>query len=159
YIKKWPWFLAFSLAGVLLGFLYFKYSQVTYEISSRILVKSDDRALNDLLSFNSPGMNRDLGLNIESQIGILKSYTLFHEAFENLNWETSWYKKELLYKKELYKSKVFHLDVPPNGMNLKNIPVEITVLDKKKYLLKASGETFLNGYHQVLDIEETLNFG
>ena len=38
--------------------------------------------------------------NIENQIGILKSYTLFKKAITNLNWNTSWYKKELLYNGE-----------------------------------------------------------
>jgi capsular exopolysaccharide synthesis family protein len=159
YLKKWPWFIAFSVTGIILGYLLFSYSPSNYEVSSRLLVKNEDKVLSNLLSFDSPSMNRESSLNIESQVGILQSYSLFNEALRNLNWETSWYKKEFLYKKELFNSNMFQLSVPTNASNAKNVLIEITVLSDSQFLLKAEGETYKNGYQQFIETEETVNFG
>lgn len=159
YLKQWPWFLALSAVGVILSYFLYKNSPTYYEVKSRILVKTEDRSLSNLLSFDSPMRNTAINTNIESQLGILKSYTLFNEAVKNLNWETSWYKKELLYNRELYKSNAFELQVPPNALNAKNVLVEITVLSDNEYLLKSKGEIYLNGYQQLIDIEKPVKFG
>ena len=159
YLKRWPWFIAFCALGIALGFFNYKNSPRIFEVKSRVLVKSEDKSLSNLLSFDNPVMNMGKKTNIENQIGILKSYTLFNEAIRNLSWETSWYKKELLYNKELYKNSPLELIVPPNAINAKNILVEITILNEKEFLLKAKGETSQNGYIQKIDIEKVLKFG
>jgi tyrosine-protein kinase Etk/Wzc len=158
YLKQWHWFLAFCAIGTVLGFLYYKNSPYTFEVKSRVLVKSEDKSLMELLSFDKP-MNAGNNINLENQIGTLKSYTLFNEAIKNLNWETSWYKKELIYNRELYNSSPFKLQIPENAINVKNILIEITILNDKDCLLKANGETGYNGYPQVVDIKKSLKFG
>jgi len=159
YLKRWIWFVAFGTFGVALGFLIFKNSPIIFEVKSRVLIKSEDKSLSNLLSFDNPLM-MDMGKksNIENQIGILKSYTLFAEALRNLNWETSCYKKELLYKKEFYKNCPLELNIPPNAINAKDVFIKITVLSEKEYLLKAKGETNQNGYLQIIDFEKKIKF-
>jgi tyrosine-protein kinase Etk/Wzc len=154
YLKQWPWFLALSLIGIVLGYLYYKNLPSIYEVNSRILIKSENTSLSDLLSFDNPVNVRD-NINLENKIGTLKSYTLFSEAVNNLNWETSWYKKELLYKKDLYKTNPFELTVPPNANNAKNIFLEINVLNDNQYRLKASGESS----SFVVNIDNVIKFG
>jgi tyrosine-protein kinase Etk/Wzc len=154
YLKQWPWFLVLSLIGIVLGYLYYKNLPSIYEVNSRILIKSENTSLSDLLSFDNPVNVRD-NINLENKIGTLKSYTLFSEAVNNLNWETSWYKKELLYKKDLYKTNPFELIVPPNANNLKNIFLEITALNDNQYRLKASGES--SSYS--VNIDNVIKFG
>ena len=154
YLKQWPWFLILSLIGIVLGYLYYKNLPFIYEVNSRILIKSENTSLSDLLSFDNPVNVRD-NINLENKIGTLKSYTLFNEAVKNLNWETSWYKKELLYKKELYNTTPFELIVPPNANNAKNIFLEITVLNNKEYRLKVKGESS----SQPVNIEKVIKFG
>jgi uncharacterized protein involved in exopolysaccharide biosynthesis len=154
YLKQWPWFLVLSLIGIVLGYLYYKNLPSNYEINSRILIKSENTSLSDLLSFDNPVNVRD-NINLENKIGTLKSYTLFSEAVNNLNWETSWYKKELLYKKDLYKTNPFELVVPPNANNAKNIFLEISVLNEIQYQLKAKGES---SSHPV-NIDNVIKFG
>jgi len=154
YLKQWPWFLALSLIGIVLGYLYYKNLPSIYEVNSRILIKSENTSLSDLLSFDNPVNVRD-NINLENKIGTLKSYTLFSEAVNNLNWETSWYKKEFLYKKDLYKANPFELIVPPNASNAKNILLEITVLNDNQYQMKAKGES---SSHPV-NIDNVIKFG
>lgn len=154
YLKQWPWFLVLSFTGIVLGYLYYKNLPSIYEVNSRILIKSENTSLSDLLSFDNPVNVRD-NINLENKIGTLKSYTLFSEAVNNLNWETSWYKKELLYKKDLYKTNLFELIVPPNANNAKNIFLEITVLNDNQYRLKASGESS----SFAVNIDNVIKFG
>ena len=158
YLKQWPWFIAFSTLGVVLGYLLFINSPSVYEVKSRVLVKSEDKSLSNLLSFNKGELNVD-NVNLENQIGKLHSYTLFYEAIKNLNWETSCYKKELLYNKELYKSCPLILNTPINSKNAKNVFIEISVLNDNEYQLKANGETSQNGHPEAINLDMTIKFG
>jgi tyrosine-protein kinase Etk/Wzc len=159
YLKRWPWFVLSCLIGGGLGYFIFKNSPNTYEVKSRILIKNEDNSIGSVFNMNNPIMNMGKRVSIENQLGILKSYSLFRQALENLNWETTWFRKELLYDAELYKNPPVELIIPPAAKNAENILLEIVALDEKKYVVRAEGETSLNGYPQTVDFEKTLNFG
>lgn len=159
YLKKWPWFVALCLIGGALGYFYFKNSPSVYKVGSRILIKGEESNLSSVLQFDNPIMSMGKKSNIENQIGILKSYTLYKKTIENLNWDISWYQGELLYKKELYKNPPFDLQVPPNAHNAEDIMFEIEALNDKEYLIKAEGETNINGYNQEVKIDQVNQFG
>jgi len=160
YLKKWPWFILFCILGTGLGYFYFKNSPNTYMVSSRILIQKEDGNLNSVLAFDNPVMAA-MGKksNIENQIGILKSFTLYRKALDNLNWDYSWYRSELLYDAELYQNDPFELVIPPNGINVEEVPLEIVTLNDKEYKIKANGETRQNGYLQTVKFEKTVKFG
>ncbi|WP_319480776.1 polysaccharide biosynthesis tyrosine autokinase [uncultured Draconibacterium sp.] len=159
YLKKWPWFLLLCAIGVGAGYYIYKNSPNTYKVESRILIKKEDNSLSSVFSANNPIMAMGKKANIENQIGILKSYTLYRKALRNLNWETSWFRKELLYDAELYKQPPFDLQVPPNAINAQNTTLEIVALSDQQYSLKADGTTHQNGYLQTIEIETIQKFG
>lgn len=159
YFKKWPWFVAVCAISVAIGFFYYKNSPNVYQVGSRILIKGEESNLSNVLSFDNPIMNMGKKSNIENQLGILQSYTLYQKALNNLNWKTSWYKKELLYNKELYNNEPFELVLPPNAMNAEEVLIGIEPLNEKQYFLKIEGGTSMNGYAQEINIEQTMNFG
>ena len=159
YLKKWPWFVLFCIIGGGIGYFYYKNSPNTYLISSRILIKNENNSIGTVFRSNDPMVNRGNGHNMENQIGILKSYTLFSRALNNLDWQTSWYRKELMYNTELYQNEPFELVVPPNALNAKNVPIEIEIKNANQYTVKAEGETNINGYNQAFELEETATFG
>ena len=160
YLKKWPYFVIFCMVGSILGYFYYRESPNTYQVASKILIKKDEGSINSVISFDNPVL-ASMGnkTNIENQIGILKSYTLYKKALDNLNWETSWFRKELLYNAELYNNPPFELVIPPNGINAQNIPLEIVALNENEYRIIAKGETNLNGYPQEIDIDKVMRFG
>jgi len=158
YIKKWPLFLMFGIIGAGLGYFYTLKSPNVYEVKSRILVETEKNNLADILDQN----NRQTSgpkTDIENHIGILKSYTLFQKALRRLNWETSWYEKDLIFTKELYDNEPMKLIVPPVAENLQNVPVRILMLNDNEYSVKAKGEANLNGKKHKIDIDETVRFG
>lgn len=159
YLNKWPWFVAVCAISVAIGFMYYKYSPNVYKMNSRILIKSQESNLSDVFSANNSLMSMGKNSNIENQIGILRSYTLYQKALVNLNWKTSWFKKELLYDNELYGNEPFNLAVPPNGNNAEEVLIEISPLNGKQYSIKIKGEALVNGINQPIDIEKNMNFG
>jgi capsular exopolysaccharide synthesis family protein len=159
YLKKWKWFVAFALVGVVLGFLIYRNSPNTYEVTSRIIVKSDEKSLESLLTFNDQRMDLGEKTNIVNQIGLLRSYTLYREAVNKLNWNYSWYEKKFLYNADLYRNDPFVLSVPSYEENTKSIPVQIEMLNDSEFSITIKGETSKNGYKQKIDYDGTHKFG
>lgn len=159
YIRKWPWFVIFVVIGVAAGYFYYKNSPTTYRVNSRVLIKNEEKSLSNVFSPGKGIMGMGRNSNIENQVGILKSYTLFRKTLINLNWSTSWFKKELLYNHELYNNDPFELVVPPNAINVKGVLVEVIALNDSEYAIKASGDVYLNGYEQEIDIDQKVKFG
>ena len=159
YLKKWPWFVLFCALGIAAGYFIYKNSPVTYMVKSRVLIKNEEKTMSSVLSFDNRLMGMGNKTNIENQIGILQSYTLYKKAINNLNWDESWYRKEILYNKELYKNPPFKLIVPPNGLNAEEVMLEIVALNNTEYSIKAEGATNMNGYGQEINIEKTVRFG
>ena len=159
YLKKWPWFVLMGIIGLGIGFFYYKYSPNKYQVDSRILIKDSEGSMNSVLAFNqSSAQLRNQKLNIENQIGILKSYTLFNKAITNLNWDYTWYQKELLYNRELYNNDPMNLTIPPNAINARNILIEIIPQNEEQYIITAEGITDINGYRQEFEFEEFVTF-
>ena len=159
YLKHWPWFIGFCLMGISAGYFVFKNTPYSYNVSSRILVKGQGAELNNVLAFNNAGQDTRNISNMNNQIGILRSYSLYQKALQNLGWDYTWYQKKLLYNADLYKNEPFELIIPPNAVNARNCQIEIRMINDKEYSLKANGETYQNGYAQLIDIDENVKFG
>ncbi|SHF43677.1 capsular exopolysaccharide family [Mariniphaga anaerophila] len=159
YLKHWPWFLALCLLGAFVGYFIFRNSPSAYEVTSRLLVKNEETELSSVQAFNSPRPDARGSSNIEKQIGILQSYSLYKKALANLNWDYSWYQKRLLYYKDLYNNDPFELVIPPNAINAKGGVIEVIMLNDSEYNIQVTGETYLNGYAQEINIDKNLKFG
>lgn len=159
YLKHWPWFVAASLIGISLGYFIFKNSPNTYEVTSRLLVKSEESELNSVLAFNDSRTDTRNSSTIEKQIGILQSYSLYRKAISNLGWDYSWYKQKLLYNADLYDNEPFETIIPPNAINAKGGVIEVNMLNENEYNIQVTGETYLNGYAQEINIDRNLKFG
>ncbi|WP_321373635.1 polysaccharide biosynthesis tyrosine autokinase [uncultured Draconibacterium sp.] len=158
YIKKWPWFLIFCTVGFITGYLFTKNSPELFLVKSRILIINEDNSINNFLPFENSIINLP-NSNIENQIGILRSYTLYRKALDNLNWDYSWYKKQKLYNADLYNNQPFILSQPPNAINAQDVPIEIQIISDLKYRVNIKGETVLNNIIQKIDISEEVEFG
>ena len=159
YTKRWPWFLGFCLFGVLCGYFVFKNTPNTYQVTSKILVKGEGNELNSVLSFNNRNSNVKDNSSIKNNFGILRSFTLYRKALSNLGWNYSWYQKKLMYNADLYNNDPFELIIKADESNAKNIPVEIRMISDKEFNMRIQGETWKNGYAQMIDIDEDLKFG
>jgi capsular exopolysaccharide synthesis family protein len=159
YFNQWPWFLAFCLIGMFTGYFIFINSPDTYEVTSRLLVKNEESELSSILAFNNNRSDNSTSSNIEKQIGILQSYSLYRKALKNLDWDYSWYQKKLFYYYDLYNNEPFELVIPPNAINSKGGEIEIEMLSENEYNINIEGESHINGDAQIIDIEQNMKFG
>ncbi len=159
YLKRWPWFLVSCMIGLFAGYFIYKNSPEKYEVTSRLLVKSEEADMNQILAFNNYRQDTRYGSNIEKQIGILQSYTLYRKALENLGWDYSWYQKRLLYDADFFGNEPFETIIPPNAINATDCIIEVSMLDEAQYSINVTGVTSLNGYPQNIDISDNLKFG
>ena len=159
YTKRWPWFLGFCIFGILFGYFIFRNTPNTYQVSSKILIKGEEKELSSVTSFNNRISNMKDNSSIKNNFGILKSFTLYQKALSNLAWDFSWYQKKLMYNADLYNNEPFELIISPDGTNAKNVPIEIRMINDKEYNIRINGETWKNGYAQMIDIDEDLKFG
>jgi tyrosine-protein kinase Etk/Wzc len=159
YLKNWYWFIIFLVIGAAVGFFVYDNLPYKYLVTSKLLAKDENTSLSSSLNFDNQQIRNVNNTNIENKVGIFKSYSLFRKALNNLNWETSWYRKSLFKEIDLYNNEPFELIVPPNAMNAQNVPIEITMINENEYKIEAKGETNQNGYNQKFDIEEVVRFG
>jgi len=152
YIRKWPWFVLACAIGLAVSFVVYKMTPESYELNSRLLIYTDDKTLSSELSFEEQYYVEKS--NISDQVGVLMSYSNFREAIENLDWKITWYKKGLFGKTELYGNEPFDVITQEGATNLKNIPIEITALNDKEFLVSVDGETKINSVKQRVKFKE-----
>ena len=92
YIKYWPFFLGMTLFSILVGFLYIRYSPVTYLSTTKIKILDDTKEL-DIAKDPSTLLWSDSKINMDNEIAILKSYRLLSQVVTSLNLDISYYYK------------------------------------------------------------------
>lgn len=143
-LRSWYWFLFAGLLGAGIGYYKTKVAVPTFEVNSLFLVKSD----------NGPGIGMDIpfsssfgkNVNLQNHIGILTSQSINRKVLENLDWSVSWFKELRFRDEEIYGvDEPFNVVFDKNGDNLKNVPINIQMLDSTKYRVKVDSKTFVNG--------------
>lgn len=155
--RQWMWLLLFGALGIIGALVYTKLTQPTYWVSATILVPEKANGLNmESLFKGSLDMPKN---NIYNQIEIIKSYYNINQALINLNWRTSWYKKDLLIWKGIYKEEPFDVQEAQSFVNPKGVDIYITPLSGEKYKIEVNGKVY-KGY-DVFDVnfEATGTYG
>lgn len=158
YLRKWPWFMAFALIGIVLGFAKYKTTPQTFEVSSKILIKGDNNPLRSNISMDNI-LGGASNSNISNQLEILQSFTNYKKALTNLNWQTSWFRPGKPFDKEMYNYEPAEVAIPIDAENLTSADIYITILDDENFRVNVETETIINGEEQVLNIEQNGTFG
>ena len=86
-VLNWQWFLLSLLICVLSGWLYLRYTMPTYQMSARILIKSDNRHSSSVSQVQSEDQEFGFLSNstgIQNEIEVLRSRTLIREVVKDL---------------------------------------------------------------------------
>ena len=75
YLTYWPLIVIFAFLGVLVAFLFNRYTTPIYKVESTVLVVDDKPTLGADL-FESAGLGIQGKSNIDNETGIIKSYSL-----------------------------------------------------------------------------------
>ncbi|HMH32159.1 MAG TPA: polysaccharide biosynthesis tyrosine autokinase [Puia sp.] len=155
---NWYWFLIAALLGLFCGVLYNAYTNPTYQASTTILIKTDDK------SGALKSLYKDLGINekvtsIQNQVGVLSSYNLNLKTLQNLNWDVSWYKNSLFSKTDLYQNGPFKVEHPDYFDQVQGVPIYIKPISDVSYQLSYDGAALVKGFNYKLKYKGEVKFG
>nr|WP_315147206.1 polysaccharide biosynthesis tyrosine autokinase [uncultured Flavobacterium sp.] len=123
YLVHWRWFLVSVLIGLVLAFLYLRYTSPTYEATTTILVKDEKKGgmLSELSAFADLGMGGAMKSNVDNEIEILKSRTLVESAIKELDLNIGLHVKGKVVDRDVYE----------------DCPIKVYFSNKKRLFYKA----------------------
>jgi tyrosine-protein kinase Etk/Wzc len=160
FLQKWHWFaigVVLALTGVFVYNHY--YRQQSYTIDTSILITEDEKDFNLGSMFEKSIMSGRSSVTIENEIELLKSYTLAHRVFENLNWRVSWYKKDFFKLKGLYPNEPFIVQEFNNAANLEGLLLELELGADSTYILSSDGSALVNNVLRDIKFKSEGKFG
>ncbi|GAA4320947.1 GumC family protein [Compostibacter hankyongensis] len=139
YLRHWYWFAIGIVIMLFLAFLYLHIATPIYQVESALLIKQENgqggqNLENDILNqLNMMGGNA----NVDNEMAILQSHYLNEQVVRKLDLSTTYYVRDGLRHKELYRSS----------------PVNIVVLQKTDSTQKITFKVQLqkNGTYRVTD--------
>lgn len=104
YLIHWRWFLVSIVIGLILSFLYLRYTTPSYEATTTILVKDEKKGgmLSELSAFSDLGLGGSMKSNVDNEIEILKSRTLVESTIEKLNLNVSLFVEGKVIDRDVY---------------------------------------------------------
>ncbi|MEP7109806.1 MAG: polysaccharide biosynthesis tyrosine autokinase [Ferruginibacter sp.] len=111
YLKYWPLFLLSSFIGLIIGFLYLRFTAPTYQVYSKILIKSDNGSPG-----TSPNILNEIDFlstknNVDGENEILKTGYLLRKVVDELNLNVQYFTKGSFRWIEIYKTAPFKISV------------------------------------------------
>ena len=157
-LQNWRWFAGFSLAGLLIAFVYYKMTPPYYKISSTILIKADGKnaELNNVFRELNPTKSNPI---IQDQVGVLKSYNLNFRTLQYMNWRYSWFRQEWMMQKDLYGNDPFEIVLADESIQLDNVPISVKLLSDDEVLIDCDAVAKINGSDINVHFEQTVELG
>ena len=156
-VRQWKWFLLFGILGFTGAYTYNKLTKSKYVVSASILVPEKSTGM-DMKNVFEKVLDQQSN-NIYNQIEIIKSYYPINQTLVNLNWRTSWYKRDLLIWRGIFKQEPFIVEEPLNAKNLEGIPVYIKPISGDTYLVSVDGALKINNIKTDVKFEGKGSFG
>ena len=89
FVRYWYLFALTIFVVIVVAFLFNKYTNPEFEVSTTVLVKDDKGALDAASMLGGLGLS-NTQQNVENEIGILTSFSLSYRAIRELNFEISY---------------------------------------------------------------------
>ena len=156
-MRHWYWFLLFGVLGLCSAYVYNKLIEPKYSVSTSILVPEKVNE-SDIQNMFKRALNQPTN-NIYNQIKIIQSYYTISQALLNLNWRTSWYKKDLLVWRSIYKEEPFDVQEAKGYINPNGIDVLITPISNEFFTVSVNGELRNNKLITKVKFESKGEFG
>lgn len=170
-LERWYLFVLFGLMGLVGSYLQCRYSASSYQVDATIFVPRVSEGIEAGFEGLLPGDLIENQSEVFNQMEILRSYHLHQKVAQNLNWRTSWFRKErlswknLLERKDMfhwtgcYQNEPFRVQEMEGEGNKSGIALTIEPLSASQYRIKAEGEVNENGERKAFILDETGTYG
>ncbi|MEX2594833.1 MAG: polysaccharide biosynthesis tyrosine autokinase [Anditalea sp.] len=135
YLKYWPYIIGCTFLGIFCALLANRYATPIYKIESTVLVNDEPSGALGADLFENAGLSVPKS-NVENEMGILKSYTLAHEALSALNFNIFYYKDGFVKKTEIYGNSSFLVEADWNHPQLVGGMFSIKKINEQKFNLE-----------------------
>jgi tyrosine-protein kinase Etk/Wzc len=131
FFELWPWFLVSIIVALSLAFLVNKIAPQAYSVSSTVLIKDEKgyRKSNNLVSSLDVF---DSQVNLQNEIGIIRSYNLNHKTVEDLGLYITYHKFGKYRERDIYKNHPFVVIPDTSHYQAINVQLNISLLDNSK---------------------------
>lgn len=152
-LSYWYLFAIGIVVALIIGFLYNRYTPSVYQTSASVFIKEDKMGIDPTSMMT--GLTFKSNINLDNEIGILKSFTLRERTIKELEFfNVSYYLKGRVSTKELYKGTPFNVELDYDTLQTVGINYQIEFLDNKHYRLIAK-----EGLRTVYDYNTDNNCG
>lgn len=132
--KYWKWFALSTVLGLVAALVLNQVSPPRYESVTIVLFNQDvDK---NSLSFNDEVRPSTAKINIDDQVGIIKSFQLNLKTVLNLNWTYSIYTQDAFSKVDLYGNEPF--TIVPEGDQTQGLLLRVNILSNEEYEIVAT---------------------
>jgi len=142
-LVNWYWFVISLFITVSIAYLINRYSEPIYRVNATVMVRDDARGkgltgaeniIEGLEMFTSR-------MNVQNEMGILKSYALARRALLELkDFDITYIKigRRGIKEAKLYNLCPFYVELDTTRTNLRGRPVYITIISPEKYKLQVT---------------------
>lgn len=158
YLRKWPWFLATMLLGVLIALIYLRYTPSTYSATATILIKNQgSKNASELGAFNDLGLVDMMNVvDFENEKIVLSSKSLSEKVVDELNLTVSYFVEGKILDSEIFNYKPFTVKVvsppdetstPPGALYIE--PISTTQFSLK---VKIKEKNAIHNFGDLIDL-------
>lgn len=152
-LRYWYYYL---ITAVILGgiaALYLKFANPVYLVSTSLLVQDNEAGTPETQILLQEIYPQAGAKNLENEIGLIQSYNLIHETVKALDFEVSYFKKDMFGIREQYHSAPFWLQLDTTAYQLTGVPIHIQPLSHQQYKILIDDVA----YQQVCKFGEECN--
>ncbi|WP_439475791.1 GumC family protein [Algoriphagus formosus] len=141
YSRYWPLYVTFIFIGIIVVFLFHRYSVEEYEVQGSILIKSNSSPENRILDRSNifSGIN-----NLENDILLLTSKNLASEALKKLHFDVTYYASTNIKEIELYDKSPIRVERDPAFPQMEMGEITLTYLGAEKFTLSREESGFFD---------------
>ena len=166
FLSYWYLFLIFGFLAVVGGFLFNRYADRVYQVSSTIYIKEQKMGMDAAAMMT--GMNfRNRG-NVDNEIDVLRSRMLAEKTLKKLDFDVSYFAKGRIATVEQYGDNPFTVEIDYSEPQMVGVVYNVTLLDDGRFKLSAESKDaaiydFANdmfvGRKENIDISGVYSFG
>lgn len=158
-VRKWYWLLLGLVLGIATAYFYVKYSPDKYQVDTSLLVTNESKGLDIENMFMENMVGSAAKVSLQNEVEFLHSYTLNHQAVENLNWQATWQKKNFIIWNGLYLNEPFILNKLGGAPNPSGIYLQITPISEQEYQIEVDGEVSIDNKPVKISFHEKAKYG
>ncbi|MCX6240026.1 MAG: polysaccharide biosynthesis tyrosine autokinase [Bacteroidia bacterium] len=151
-LSKWYWFAICGFLGLSLAWINNRYLVSIWRVEATVLISDESKntGVDNLFERLSLGKS----VNMDNQIGLLKSYNLILQTIENLGWRTSWIGVGRILDREYYKNEPYKVIEPDGVVNPSYIPIYVNVISEDRYRIKYKFNQTIGGKVSIVEINQ-----